>query len=170
MKYFSFSEILLSLPLTLILGIIFAFFYRLTIALFICFLRFTELPRYIKLKFNKGIFKFDTLGYYEFNKRKIGFILSELVNFIFLIFSGISYSITAYIVSDGIPRFYIFFLFLLGFCVSLRIFRKSFEFIANFISVCVIKSSFLIIYVILYIPIRIMIKIKLLLTVKKLLN
>ena len=170
MKYFSLSEILFSLPLTLILGIIFAFIYRLTIAFFICFTRFTELPRYIKTKLDKRNFKFDILGYYEFNNRKIGFIVSEFVNFIFLIFSGAAFTVITYMISDGIPRLYIIALFLIGFFISMRILKKPLELASNLISVSVIKLLFMLIYTALYIPIRFLIKIKSMLIVKKLLH
>lgn len=158
MKYFSLQEVLVAIPAALFLGIVGAFAYRLSAAAFMCALNLLKIKDYIKAKTGKSRFAFGKEDYMSFSKRKAGFILSEILGFAFSAGSGIILSLALYVLSDGIPRIYIFISVIFGFYMAMKIFEKPFVYFCSGIANTVFRALFFITYLISYLPIKIILK------------
>ncbi len=158
MKYFTLQEVLVAIPAALLLGIVGAFIYRLSAAAFICAANFFKIREYIKAKTEKRKFLFERSDYASFSNKKSGFIISEMLGFVFCVCSGIILSLALYVLSDGIPRVYIFISAIAGFYMAMKLFEKPFAYLCSCIANTFFRALFFITYLISYFPIKVILK------------
>ena len=155
MKYFTFSEVLFTVPVSIIFGGVFAFLYRLLISVFACISVTVKFKDYAKARLKKQSFRLNFKSYNELNKTKYAFIISEIVGFLFVIFFGISFSILLYILTDGIPRLYILLFVIASFVLSMKLLNRFLSWISFLISKILFGILFRLLYAFIYIPVKI---------------
>lgn len=154
MKYFSIRELLNAAVFSFLLGGALAFIYRAFFALIECIYGFREIKAYVKAKINKSPHKFISPSSRRIENSKSGFIISEAVNLVFCLSLGPILSIAFYVLTGGVIRLYIIFLFLCGFFLSLKVFKKAFDALNRLLTGIIARIVFLMAYIIGYIPLK----------------
>ena len=113
MKYFTLSEVLRSVPLTLLAGAVFALLKNLLSETIRCIMGMCDITAFIESKISKTKYKFTA----ETRYMKAQKIISDIYYFFFFVAFGLAILILDYILADGIPRLYILLLFINKKCI-----------------------------------------------------
>ena len=154
MKYFTFSEVISAIPVSLLFGLAFAFLYRLLISVFLCLSVSAEFKNYLNARLNKRRYHLDFGKYNDLGKTKYSFVISEIAGFLLAVTSGIAFSVLLYILSDGIPRLYILFFVLLGFSLSIKLLHRPLNYISFLFSKLAYGVLFKALYLLVCLPIK----------------
>ena len=124
MKYFNSTEILFSIIAFLAVGIFFGGLYHSFKLLFVFIKDVLFSYKRAHIRYNK---KAKTVKILEQNSHNNSFLM-QITDFIFVIFSGVTYILFLYIFLDGTFRFFSLMFFAVGYIFSLKTLDKFFSF------------------------------------------